>query len=154
MRLIRPPTGFAALDGPVVFLAGSIEMGAAAPWQDRLTVELAAIPGTLLNPRRQEWDASWPQEASFPPFRRQVEWELDGLARADVIAFYFDPATRSPISLLELGLHGRDGKCVVCCPRGFWRKGNVDMVCERLGIPQVEDLGGLGAAVRRRIGGG
>ena len=57
------------------------------------------------------------------------------------------------IEEVTLGLPGRDGKCVVCCPRGFWRKGNVDLVCERLGIPQVDDLGALAAAVRRRCGG-
>ena len=28
----------------------------------------------------------------------------------------------------------------MCCPEGFWRKGNVDIVCERFGIPCVEDF--------------
>lgn len=44
------------------------------------------------------------QEASNPQFRQQVEWELNALSVADLIVFYFDPATRSPITLLELGL--------------------------------------------------
>jgi hypothetical protein len=53
---------------------------------------------------------------------------------------YFDPNTQSPISLLELGLHARDGKLIVLCPEGFWRKGNVDIVCEKYGVKQVESF--------------
>jgi hypothetical protein len=62
------------------------------------------------------------------------------MENADLIALYFDPKTKSPISLLELGLFANSKKLVVCCPEGFWRKGNVDVVCERYGIRQVEDL--------------
>lgn len=50
---------------------------------------------------------------------------------------YFDPNTQSPISLLELGLHARGGKLIVLCPEGFWRKGNVDIVCEKYNVKQV-----------------
>jgi hypothetical protein len=53
---------------------------------------------------------------------------------------YFDPATKSPISLLELGLFAKTGKLIVCCSEGFWRKGNVDIVCKRYGVMQVENL--------------
>jgi hypothetical protein len=41
---------------------------------------------------------------------------------------------------LELGLHARDGKLIVLCPEGFWRKGNVDIVCEKYGVKQVESF--------------
>ena len=55
---------------------------------------------------------------------------------------YFDPNTKSPVSLLELGLYAHTGKLRVCCPDGFWRKGNVDVICARFGIKtlSVEDL--------------
>ena len=56
------------------------------------------------------------------------------------IVMYFDPTTKSPISLLELGLHASSGKLTVCCPEGFWRKGNVDIVCKRYGVPMVKSL--------------
>lgn len=56
---------------------------------------------------------------------------------------YFDPSTKSPISLLELGLYARAGKMIVCCPDGFWRKGNVDIVCFRHKIKQVQTLDAL-----------
>ena len=53
---------------------------------------------------------------------------------------YFDPSTKSPISLLELGLFARTGKTIVVCPDGFWRKGNVDIVCERYGVKVAHSL--------------
>lgn len=129
------------IEGVSVFLAGSIEMGVAEKWQDRIVRELADTQGTLLNPRRDDWDSSWVQEATNPQFRQQVLWELDGLERADIVAFYFDPNTKSPITLLELGLQSCAAKhIIVCCPTGFWRKGNVDIVCERYAFEQVSSL--------------
>ena len=96
----------------------------------------------MLDPRRDDWDASWVQRASDARFAAQTAWELDQQARADVVAFYLDPATEAPVSLLELGLATRrPGKdVVVCCPDGFERKGNVEIVCERMKVPLVETL--------------
>ena len=70
---------------------------------------------------------------------------------ASVIALWFVPESRAPISLLELGLSARSGKVVVGCPDGFWRKGNVEVVCERFGIPLLADFNSFVAAVRARI---
>ena len=73
----------------------------------------------------------------------QVGWELDMLDAADVVVMYFAPGTKSPVSLLELGLCARSGKLKVCCPEGFWRRGNVEMVCRRHRIPLFETLDDL-----------
>src|SRR5215510_12567556 len=62
-----------------VFLAGSIDQGAADDWQARLTAALVDLDVVILNPRRDAWDASWRQSINEPRFREQVEWELDGL---------------------------------------------------------------------------
>ncbi len=127
-----------------LFLAGSIEMGRAELWQDRLTNILTENTGyVFLNPRRNDWDSSWVQDISNKQFVEQVEWELSCLEMADDIVIYFDPNTMSPISLLELGIHSTTGKVVVCCPKGFWRKGNVDVVCRRYMIPLVETIDDL-----------
>jgi hypothetical protein len=152
-RVLKPPAPL-TFDGaaPSVFLAGSIEMGAAADWQAQVEQSLRDLDVVLLNPRRDEWDASWVQSASNPPFREQVEWELEGLERATVIAMYFAPGTRSPVTLLELGLFARSGKLLVCCPDGFWRKGNVEVVCARSGVPLVGELPELVRLLRERVG--
>ena len=129
-----------------IFLAGSIEMGAAEDWQAKIVKGLADIDGLLvLNPRREKWDSSWEQSIHHPQFREQVEWELQALEDADYIIVYYCPETKSPITLLELGLHAKANpeKLLVCCPEGFWRKGNVDIVCAKYGVKQADDLDGL-----------
>lgn len=141
MRQTKPPTKIQSFfPRPFVFLAGSIEMGEAPDWQKYIADGLAYKNGTILNPRRDNWDPSWEQSIDNPYFREQVEWELDGLDRSDIIFIYFAPGTKSPISLLELGIHKWNAGLVVCCPDGFWRKGNVDIVCAKYEIRQVGSL--------------
>jgi hypothetical protein len=123
-----------------VFLAGSIEMGAAEDWQMKIEKFLENEKVTIYNPRRDDWDSSWTQEESNPQFNYQVNWEISKLIDSDVIFMYFSPQTKSPISLLELGMFSRDQKMIVCCPDGFWRKGNVEVVCTRFKIPMFDDF--------------
>ncbi len=126
-----------------VFLAGSIDQNMAENWQQFLVDKWRKSSITALNPRRDAWNASWEQTKENPNFAKQVHWELDALEHADLIVMYFSPTSQSPISLLELGLFAGSQKMVVCCPTGFWRKGNVDIVCDRFTIPQVESLNEL-----------
>lgn len=137
-----------AFTGKTVFLAGSIEMGSAENWQERVVESLRYVTGVILNPRRDDWDSSWEQDISNDKFREQVEWELTAMEQADQILMYFSPGTKSPITLLELGLFAESDKLVVCCPVGFWRKGNVDVVCERYGVRRVADIESLVRVVR------
>jgi hypothetical protein len=132
-----------------IFLAGSIEMGKAEQWQERVVDAVADVGNlVILNPRRDDWDSSWEQRADNKQFREQVCWELDMLDAADIIVMYLAPETMSPISLLELGLHARSGKLKVCCPHGFWRRGNVEVVCQRNGIPLFDRLEELLTSLR------
>lgn len=118
-----------------VFLAGSIEMGKAVDWQAQVTKEISPFTTYIFNPRRDDWDSSWTQCSSNEQFNTQVSWEMTAMDISSTIFMYFAPETKSPISLLELGLHAKDNKMIVCCPNGFWRRGNVEMVCDRFGIP-------------------
>jgi hypothetical protein len=120
-----------------VFLAGTIEMGKSIDWQSDLSEVLSEYPITIFNPRRTDWDSSWEQSIKNPQFNYQVNWELDKLNQSDIIFMNLLPESLSPISLLELGLHAND-KLIVCCPQGFWRKGNVEIVCDRFDIPLYE----------------
>jgi hypothetical protein len=132
-----------------VFLAGSIEMGEAEPWQAELSTALGDSDLVILNPRRSDWDSRWRQTIEDAQFRAQVEWELAAQEAATLILMYFAPATKAPITLLELGLFARSGKLVVCCPDGYWRKGNVEVVCARYGVEVVADLKALAARALR-----
>jgi hypothetical protein len=151
-RVLKPPGPLALTDNErSVFLAGSIEMGLAEPWQAELEQALADLPVAILNPRRDSWDASWEQSIQNPMFREQVEWELEAQERASIVAMYFAPTTKAPITLLELGLLARSGKLVVCCPPGFWRRGNVEVVCAHYGVPLVGELLQLVQQIRQRV---
>lgn len=152
MKTIKPTSSDQTISGTSIFLAGSIEMGKAEDWQK--TIENTFIGQeeiTLLNPRRDDWDSSWVQEESNPEFNKQVNWEMNMLDEADIIFMYFSPETKSPISLLELGMHARENKMIVCCPNGFWRKGNVDIVCNRYNIPLYDNMEKAIGALRTKI---
>lgn len=137
---------------PSVFLAGSIEMGTAEKWQAKFAAGLEGLDVNVLDPRRDDWDSSWTQDISNDQFREQVEWELECMERADLMVVYFDPSTKAPITLMELGLHAieNDDRLVVCCPDGFWRKGNVDIVCRRYCVRQLASLDAMINFARER----
>jgi hypothetical protein len=118
-----------------VFLAGSIEMGEAIDWQHDMSIFLNKKGYGVFNPRRPNWDNSWEQKFENPQFYQQVNWELDALEKANYILLYLLPDTKSPISLLELGRFSNNKKIFVVCPDGFWRKGNIDIFCNRYNIP-------------------
>jgi Nucleoside 2-deoxyribosyltransferase like len=149
--ILKPPAPLILDDRPSLFLAGSIEMGRAESWQAAMEAALADLDILLLNPRRDEWDDSWVQSIHNPQFREQVEWELSAQERAALIAMYFAPDTKAPITLLELGLFARSGKVIVCCPEGFWRRGNIEVVCARYKVLLLDDLSALIDETRRRL---
>ena len=141
-----PPMNISTRDINVksVFLAGSIEMGVAEDWQSIMCDYIHNNLGlNVFNPRRKDWNSDWKQTYENAQFSQQVNWELNALEKCDYIIMYFDPNTKSPISLLELGLFAKSGKLLVVCPDGFWRKGNVDIVCDRYNIRMFNSLAHL-----------
>jgi hypothetical protein len=151
-QVYKPPGSPAvASSGSSVFLAGSIDQGNAIDWQTIMTSSLSHLPVTVFNPRRDSWDNTWEQHIDNEQFRKQVEWELDALDSATVVAMYFDAAGMAPISLLELGLYAASGKMIVCCPEGYWRRGNVQVLCARFNILLVDTLEHLTAAVVAKL---
>lgn len=145
MQIIKPNSEEQTVLNPItVFLAGSIEMGTAEDWQSKVEKELSGLNVTIFNPRREDWDSTWVQKKDAEPFRSQVTWELAHLEYADIIFMFLHPDTKSPISLLELGLHAHANvihdNVIVVCPEGFWRKGNVDIVSEMYNIKVYNTL--------------
>lgn len=124
-----------------LFLAGSIDMGQAEDWQFQVEEKIKNLPVTVYNPRRDDWNPDLRQDISEPEFAYQVNWELDNIDAADVIFVYFSPGGPAPITLMELGtMVSSKAKIVVCCPEGYWRRGNVQILCHRYSIPFFNDL--------------
>ena len=93
--IIKPPNPLPK--GFSVFLAGSIEMGTSENWQNRFEQSLAQSKIVIFNPRRDDWNPLWSHNKDNSHFHEQVIWELEALEKADIIALYFDPDTKSPI---------------------------------------------------------
>jgi hypothetical protein len=140
--VFKPPENIARRDfsKKSVFLGGSIEMGKAVDWQKDLSEFFHKLNWNVFNPRRDDWDPSWTQDSTDPRFSQQVRWELNAMKHADLIIMNFIPDTLSPISLFETGRFAESGKLRVVCPKGFWRKGNIDICCEIDNIPLYENL--------------
>lgn len=143
MRYYKAPDKYnLTLTDCSMFLGGSIEMGTAENWQDRLAKEFSEYSDELviLNPRRIDWDSSWTQDPTpGTQFHEQVSWELSSQEDADICVYYFDPKTTSPITLMELGAFGRyaDSYVVVCCPPDYFRYGNVAVFCDKYELTLV-----------------
>ena len=150
MQEVKAPNEYVLAGKVGVFLAGSIEMGVAVNWQERLAGELQDYENlVLLNPRRDNWDPSWLQDEHCAKFNEQVSWELEAQERADFVVMYFDPKTKSPVSLLELGLFHQ--KMIVLCPEGYFRKGNVDIVCKRYHVKMASSWENMVEMIRQEI---
>lgn len=144
MNLIeyKPTDTYGVLDRSYIkiFLAGSIEQGTAEKWQEQLVEKMKTFESDksvyVFNPRRDAWSPNWLQDREFEPFYDQVSWELEHIDRSDVVFFWFDGKTKSPITLLELGvaLRSEDKEVIVYCPKEFWRFGNVDITSQYFGV--------------------
>jgi hypothetical protein len=141
-RIFTPPTdsdkGSYVIQGvkPLnLFLGGTIDNGFSLDWQKTLINELNSEdtkrPIMIYNPRRDEWNSKEELES-------QIRWELYHLERADIIVMNILGSSKSPISLMELGLHARNRKLLVFCPPSFYRFDNVRVTCEYYNIPLFE----------------
>lgn len=133
-----------------IFLAGSIEMGSAENWQIKAEDVLKNYNLTIYNPRRDDWNGDWAQIENSPEFNHQVNWELNNLEKVNFIVMNLIPGTYSPISLNELGrFYQKD--MIVCCPLGFWRRGNVQINCTRDRIPFYNDFDSMFGAMMTKL---
>ncbi|MBO8455216.1 MAG: nucleoside 2-deoxyribosyltransferase domain-containing protein [Bacteroidetes bacterium] len=129
---VRDTSGFTK-----VFLAGTIDMGNSRDWQSGMLEYFAAKDGRylLFNPRQDSWNAEAEGEMDY-----QVNWELRHLEEADIIIMYIIGTSKSPVTLLEMGLHARSRKLIVACEKDYYRYDNVRITCGFYGIPLYNSL--------------
>lgn len=151
-QVINAPSNESPRGVKSVFLAGTTSRVDDSDWRELLSTALSDVPVTIYNPYRADWDSSWREDINFTPYREQVEWELEKQDMADIVVIYFHPATQASISLLEFGLCARvPGKAIVVCPEGYWKRGNVQIVCKKYGVEIVDNDDRLKEAVLRRL---
>jgi Nucleoside 2-deoxyribosyltransferase like len=145
---IKAPNDFSQIKPHrTIFLGGVIDQGSAPDWQKAIVEVLEPCKDIfILNPRRDVWDPTWDQSTDNPKFVEQVNWELDAQENSGLIIYVFAPdedsakTAKAPITLLELGLFIQDADVLVVCPKGYYRKGNVDIVCRRHSATVFENL--------------
>ena len=151
-QIIYAPSDEAPRGVKSVFLAGTTSKADTTDWREILSTSLFDMPIMIYNPYRTDWDSSWSEDINFAPYREQVEWELDKQSKADIVVLYFHPATQAPVSLLELGVCMRvPGKAIVVCPEGYWKRGNVQIVCKKFGVEMLDNVDKLREAVVKRL---
>lgn len=119
-----PEINLTELHRPVVFLAGGINN--CPDWQSELIGFLqekrmiGSTPGTVLNPRRANFDVKDPNAATG-----QIAWEHYAFRLADIICFWFARGSLNPIVLYELGVHQHHERIIVGCDPVYERRTDV-----------------------------
>lgn len=139
---LPPPQPIGYID---IFLSGSIEMGAAEDWQRTVINRFKHEKIRFLNPRRNDWDPtkdpSKPEDEKY--ITDQILWELRAMESADYVVCYYDPATKSPVTLFETGLHMKEKIPFVCCSPDYWRYLNIKISCKFYKVNLVHTLNEL-----------
>ena len=130
-----------------IFLAGTIDNGEADDWQYNVFLHLTMYTEvfndnsinnfknfTVFSPRRKNWK----EDATQEDIEEQIKWEQEKLDEVDLIVMVLQDNSKSPISLLELGLYGPAGKLICFCTPNFYRYTNVKLTCEKWNIPLIE----------------
>lgn len=118
-----------------IFLAGTIDDGHSTDWQREVVEELKDTDVEIFNPRRYDF----PEYPKPEDVIRQIQWEQKHLDEADHIIMVFKDDSKSPITLLELGLYANSGKLTVYCTDKFYRYWNVQETCKKYNIPLVNN---------------
>ena len=125
-------------DNKSVFLAGTIDNGDSLNWQDKTITELINLGIAninIYNPRREHW----PSKDQHQETEYQIKWEQEHLDKSDLIVMVLLDESKSPISLLEMGLYAESKKLIVFCTPNFYRWNNVRFTCEKYHIPLIQD---------------
>lgn len=119
-----------------IFLAGTIDLGNSIDWQkqveDYYKKSNFNFNITIFNPRTVHYNDD--------NIRNQINWELNHLEEADIIIMNILGNSKSPISLMELGLYAKSDKLYVICEKDFYRYTNVEETCKFYNIKLKNSL--------------
>lgn len=145
MKEIKPDSVDIASEdeyGMSIFLAGTIDMGNSKDWQHEVVEHYKGIsPLTFYNPRRDFVEGGFITDPD--DFKYQVNWELYHQEKCSAIIMFIAGTSKSPITLMELGLFANSGRLYVICEPEFYRYGNVEVTCKRYRVPlynKLEDI--------------
>lgn len=121
-------------EGNYVFLAGSIDNRYFGNWRKTIIEEIGDS-NIILDPTNTNHD-----KLSDEEMKLHIQWELDALSKADIILLNFLSDSKSPISLVELGLYVASNKLIVICPKEFYKSKYVYTLCEKYNTPIFDTI--------------
>lgn len=146
-RIIRAPDAVKYGVNVSVFLAGTIDNGSGSDWYSKITNEFSSYVDFII-PRRLKWETN----PSKQLLEEQIDWELNAIGDCDVVCFYFEDDSKSPITLLELGLCLASHKrIIVYCTDKFYRHQNVLQTCAMYGVKLHTSVESLNDALKKII---
>jgi hypothetical protein len=110
-------------------------MGNSVDWQAEFIKHIDSDAVKIYNPRRRQGEApKTDEELDF-----QIKWELQQIRKSDAVFMNFLPVSKSPITLLEIGLclMMEDKMMVVVCPHEYSRAANVRATVQAFGRPNL-----------------
>ena len=116
-----------------IFFGGTIDNGDSINWQVELSKLLEQLNINIYSPRRLQWNPNFTNDE----LSNQIRWEQKHLDKANIIIMVLLDDSKSPISLLELGLYAKSKKMIVFCTDKFYRYDNVRLTCEKYNIPLI-----------------
>ncbi|WP_055447706.1 nucleoside 2-deoxyribosyltransferase domain-containing protein [Lacinutrix mariniflava] len=111
------------------FLAGSMDFNESNSWRQKIMQEMKHLVHFLDATRIEHNDFSDSQ------MKEHIEWELDALIISDKIILNFKEDSKSPISILELGMYVKSSKLVVVCPNKFYQRRYINVLCNKYNTP-------------------
>lgn len=112
-----------------VFLAGSIDKNNSSNWRKKVIKQLET-KAHIFDPTNLNHDS-----LNNVEMKHHILWELKALEQADNILLNFLPNSKSPISLVELGMYVASNKLIVVCPKEFYKSKYVYTLCEKYNTP-------------------
>lgn len=123
---------------PVISLTGPISSKRERCWQLPVAEDLRARGFQVRTPLEKRWLSEWLEHTGEPVFQRNVASNFQDLDESDEILMHFTEDSLAPTSLLQFGRYVHSGKLTVSCERGFWRRGNLEIMCGLYGVPLFE----------------
>lgn len=122
------------IEGPCVFLAGPTPRNAQTPsWRPDFIKELfaAGFRGTILTPEIRVFEDGY-------DYDKQVEWEDEGLTKADIIMFWVPRELKEMPGFttnIEFGMWMKSGKILLGYPKDAPKMNYLHYKADKYGIP-------------------
>ncbi len=118
----------------LVFLAGSMCIDKEDNWRKNV-IKNYANDFDFIDPTNENHNL-----LNDSLMKKHINWELEGLELSDIIFMNLLPESKSPISMVELGLYARSNKLIICCPENFYQYRYINALAKKYNVTLFSEL--------------